>query len=1204
MRKLKQLIVLLLLLGPIALSAQKKSPLVTLSVKNQPLKEVFRSIQSQTGLNIMVTEKILSEAKKVSLTVKDMPLEQALEQCFRNTDLTYDIVEGTIIVKKKTEAANVALTPDAAYPDHIVQGRVINKSGAPLAGATVSIKGKPSHTFTDERGAYAIPADKDDELIFTYVDFKPTQVKVKGRSMIDVILELNDKSMDVVTISTGYQRIERKYLTGSVTSLKMDSLMQPGLTTVDKMLEGRVPGMIYMQNSGQPGAAPKLRIRGTSTFLGSQEPLWVVDGIVQTDPINIPASRINDLDFVNLVGNAVSGINPNDIEQVDVLKDAAATALYGVRAANGVIVITTKRGKPGPPTINYSGSLSFTRRPRYTDRDVYMMNSKERVEASREVMDKQLPLYGYPEGYEKAVLDYYNGLIDYDTYLRRVQRAETMNTDWLKIITQDVISTNHNLRISGGNQQSRYFVSLGYTDDNGVIKGESDKRYTGKMGFDIHYKNVKAQFTISANKNNRRYVPQQLGIMNYAYGTSRAIPLHNEDGSRYFYPVQIPDLGLNAFSRPSFNVLNEMDHSGQTVDASSYTADANINYQLMPGLQFTAVLSYTSGQVTQRAWFDEKTTYVDKIRAQNYGVPAFDPLPFGGELQSSNARQTRYTVRGEIDLSKYLDLQHKHQVNAKLGAEASSAKNSSTDQIHRGYYPERGFSFALVDMSIYKAYAGWVANFGRPQVAEGLTNLVSGLLTTSYIYDEKYILSFSTRSDFSNAFGTRSNERFLPTWTVSGRWNMHKDILRHTDWVNMAAVRFSYGTQGNILPNQTPYTIVQRQPFDASYQQFVSIITSYPNPNLKWEKTNSYDLAIDFSLFNNKVNGSVGGFFKRTSDAFLNKQVSQMNGIPQYVVNGGTLENKGVEISLNFTPVNNVGSNLSKKGFIWRIDPQLGQVFNKLLNNSINSQKNVLVDPRSITYQSFLSGAVPVNGKSINTFYSYRFKQLNDKGVPVFYGLEPGGGDALLAKYANMGKEQLFQTIMVESGRREPVLQGSVSNYMGYRNWTLNFTFTYSVGNKVRLMRIASGNYGTYMPAPQQNLRKEFVNRWRNPGDELHTNIPGLFNTTSPAWWLSHFFPTLPVMASNYYQMYDDSDLRVVKGDYVKLQSVQLTYTFGAELTSRMRVKYCNMALAGSNLFTIANKALRGQDPAQSGISPSINLSIRPVYTFNINIGF
>ncbi len=264
----------------------------------------------------------------------------------------------------------------------------------------------------------------------------------------------------------------------------------------------------------------------------------------------------------------------------------------------------------------------------------------------------------------------------------------------------------------------------------------------------------------------------------------------------------------------------------------------------------------------------------------------------------------------------------------------------------------------------------------------------------------------------------------------------------------------------------------------------------------------------------------------------------------------------------------------------------------------------MLVDPRSITYQDFLSGTVPVNGKSINTFYSYRFKQLDNEGVPVFYGLEPGGGDALLSKYANMGKEQLFQTIMVESGRREPVLQGSVSNYMGYRNWTLNFTFTYSVGNKVRLMRIASGNYGTYMPAPQQNLRKEFVNRWRNAGDELHTNIPGLFNTTRPAWWLSHFFPTLPVMATNYYQMYDDSDLRVVKGDYVKLQSVQLTYTFGAELTSRMRVKYCNMALAGSNLFTIANKALRGQDPAQSGIAPSINLSIRPVYTFNINIGF
>lgn len=1200
MRKLRKPMLLLLLLGPLMLAAQNRPPMVTLSVKDQPLKEVFRAIQFQTGLNIVVSEKILSEAKKVSLNVKDKPFDEVLEQCFRNTDLSYQIVEGTIIVKKKE--APPKNNSDGYFANIVVQGQVRNNDGLPLAGATVAVKGRQSSTITDERGAYAITVYLDEQLVFSYVNYTPQTVKVKGEKMLDIVLEQKNKEMEAVTISTGYQRIERKYLTGSVTSMKMDSIMQPGLTTVDKMLEGRVPGMIYMQNSGQPGAAPKLRIRGTSTFLGSQEPLWVVDGIVRTDPIDIPANKINDLDFVNLVGNAISGINPNDIDQIDVLKDASATALYGVRAANGVIVITTKRGKPGPPTVAYSGSLSYTRRPRYSDNIVNMMNSKERVEASKEVLDKQLPFFGTPEGYEKAVLDYYNGVIDYDTYIRRVQRAETMNTDWLKIITQDVISTNHNIRISGGNQQTRYFVSLGYTDDNGVIKGESDKRYTATIGFDVQYRNFKSQFTISANKNNRNYNPSELGVMDYAYGTSRAIPLTNDDGSLYLYPTKTSDFQSGTFTKPSMNIINEMNHSGQTVDGSSYTADANINYQIIPGLQFTGVLSYTAGQLEQKTWFDEKTNRVALIRGLYAGDPIQDVLPFGGQLQRSDSRQLRYTARGELDFSKYLDMQHRHQFSVKIATEASSTRNSRTSQELRGYYPERGFSFAQIDLNTYKGYAGWLAYYGRPEFKEGRTNFVSGLLNATYIYNEKYVLNFSTRSDFSNAFGSRSNEKFLPTWSLSGRWNMDRDIFQHTDWVNMAALKLSYGLQGNMLPNQTPYTIILKMPLDPFYEQFRSVITYYPNPGLQWEKTHSWDVSLDFSLFNNKLNGTLGVFYKKTTDAFLPKQVSAINGVREYIVNGGILENKGVEISLNFTPVNNLGSDSKRKGFIWRIDPQLGQTFNKLLNNSINSKRNLLVDPKTITYQNYLNGTAPINGRSINTFYSYRFKTLDNEGVPVFYGLEPDGGAALVNKYKQMSKDELYSTILVESGRREPVLQGGISNYFGFRNWTLNFNVTYSVGNKIRLMKIASGNYGTYRPTPQQNLRKEFVNRWRYPGDEQFTNIPGLFNYNRPVWW-STIASDLN-MATNYYQMYDDSDIRIVKGDYLKLQSIQLGYTLGADICSRMRVKFCNLSLTGINLFTIANKALNGQDPTQTGIAPSLNLSIRPVYTFNVNIGF
>ncbi|MBO9635677.1 MAG: SusC/RagA family TonB-linked outer membrane protein, partial [Chitinophagaceae bacterium] len=1086
----------------------------------------------------------------------------------------------------------------------LVNGQVRNKSGLPLAGATIAVKGRPSSTITDERGAYAIATFLDEQLVFSYVDYIPQVIKVKGENFLEIVLEQKDKSMETVTISTGYQRIEQKYLTGSVTSLKMDSLMQPGLSTIDKMLEGRVPGMIYMQNSGQPGAAPKLRIRGNSTYLGSQEPLWVVDGIVQTDPVSIPASRINDLDFVNLIGNAISGINPNDVEQIDVLKDAAATALYGVRAANGVIVVTTKRGKAGPPTVNYFGSLTYTRRPRYTDNGMNMMNSKERVEVSKEMIDKQLPFINSPEGYEKAYLDYNNGLIDYDTYSRKIKQAETINTDWLDLVMQDVFSSNHNISLSGGNQQTSYYASLGYINETGAIRSEYNKLYTGRVRLNVNYKNFKGAFNLEARKNDRNYVPTSIKALDYAYGTSRSISAYNDDGSPYFYSTKLNDnISTNAFTKPSFNILNEIDHSGQSVGGTSYAASTNLNYQLLRGLQLESTLSYESAETEEKTWFDEKTNFVDKIRGEFPGNKQYDALPIGGELSRATTRKFSWTARIQAIFSQYLDKRNKHQLNMLLGTEAQSTKYSKQEQVHRAYFPERGYSFGIIDLREYAAYASWLQSAGMPKITDELNNIAAAYLNTSYIFNDKYVIGASTRSDFSNAFGSRSNEKFLPTWSFSGRWNLDRDLLAHVKWVTMAALRLSYGTRGNMLTNQSPYTVLSKDQYSTVYQGFSSVIQAYPNPNLQWEKVKNYEVNIDFSLFKNKFNGTIGYYYTRTINAFLNKRVSMVNGTSAYTVNGGEIENRGIELQLNFTPINNIGSDGKRKGFVWRIDPNLGQAFNKLFDNTINAKKNVLVDDRSVTFQQFLNGEAPVNGKAINTFYAYRFKELDNKGQPVFYGLEGDNGAALLAKFQKMSKSEVYQTVFVEAGKRQPVMQGSVANFFGYRNWTLNFVITYSIGNKIRLMRLMSGSHGTYKPTSQSNLRKEFVNRWRYPGDELFTNIPGLSDINIIPWWSTGGYFG-PPFANNYYQMYDDADIRIVKGDYAKLQSCELAYNFNPQTCAQLHVKYLRMSLAGSNLHTFASKELNGQDPTQSGSAPGITLSLRPVYTFNINVSF
>lgn len=1238
-------------------SAAALSQNIDLSVKNVPLKKVFTILQEKTGFSFLYGDQTLKEARTVTIDVKNKPLTEVLDEIMKVQRLTYVIRSKTIIVSPNPAISlfidgpfEMQLSNDVTAPIPI-RLKIFDQDLHPLSGASISVKGSKSSGVTDAEGVITINAEIGQTLTISYVGFNSISIKITSPTTAQVVSSQNKaietgikngtrigllngqtlvgndffyiplskktEQLDEAVVYNGYQKIKQKYLTGSVTSLKMDSILQPGLNTVDKMLEGRVPGLTFMQNSGQAGAAPKLRIRGTSTYLGSREPLWVVDGIVRTNPIPIPAERINDPDFVNLLGNAISGLNPYDIDQIDVLKDATAAALYGVRAANGVIVITTKRGKPGPPTVNYNVTGTFTRRPRYTDRAIYMMNSRERIDVSREMIEKHMKLRGGAlEAYEKDIVDYYNGKIDYETFNQRVGRAESINTDWMGNTMRDVFATNHTLSVSGGTPSASYRASVGYRTEPGVIKKESNDLYTGMLNMQMNYRKFKVEFNIQLNKEKRRYTPSEIGLLNYAYGTSRAIPLYNEDGSLYFYSTVNSGTYVNSFKDlKTMNIVNEMDQTGETIETNEYNTSVDLSYEISKGIQLNSKLAYTGGNSGHEIWFSGNSEWVTEQRRISYFQDIFQPeqdvIPFGGELRHQSVRKQNYLISTRLSFNRFLDQRNKHHLTVEAAADLTSNQVNTYNITSRGYYPDRGFSFANIDLARYTAYSYWLASDGRPRIADTKQNAVRPYLTSTYIFNDRYVITASTSQEFSNSFGTRSNEKFLPTWALSGRWNIHEDLLRNQQWVDQAALLVSFGTRGNMLPGQTPYTIFQKNAIDPFYNAPSSNITAFPNPDLAWEKTQDYNGSLQFSILKGRINGSFGYFYIKTTNAFLEKKVSAVNGAPSntYVVNGGTLENQGVELSLNFKVIDNLGAG-NKKGFMWRFDPQLGQVFNKLINNNINS-RNVMVDAATLTFQDFLSGNVPVNGKSVNTFYSYRFKSLDPNyGFPLFYGAELDNKNALAAKYNKMTKEEVFSMVMEESGRREPVLQGGFNNAFVLGNWTLNVTFTYSIGNKIRLLQIASGNYGTFRPSSQQNLRKEFTERWRYPGDEKFTNIPaiqgasGVLDFDQFAWWLNQNSTVTSSFATDYYQMYDFSDLRVVKGDYLKLQYVSLSYNFSAELCKQLHVKGATARLSGTNLFTIANKALRGQDPSQSGSAANINLSIRPVYALNFNVSF
>ncbi|MDE7074816.1 MAG: SusC/RagA family TonB-linked outer membrane protein, partial [Odoribacter sp.] len=1164
---------------------------VDLEVKDATLVKVFNELEKQTGLHFFYSNRELNMKGKVSISVRDADLLEVMTQLLGN-GYQFEVERNTLVIKPQ-------LQQQVAYPARLT-GKVTDEKGQSLPGVTVTIKGTSVGCVTDMEGKYMLhlPESKKYSLIFSFIGMKPQEVAYTGQGEINITMYEEAMEMDEVVI-TGYQNIDKRKLTAAVTTLKADDIRVPGINSIDKMLEGHIPGMIFMQNSGQVGAAPKLRIRGTSTVLGSREPLWVLDGVVLTDPVNVDPAQLNDLDFVNLLGNAISGLNPDDIEQIDVLKDASATALYGAKAGNGVIVITTKKGKVGAPSVTYSVTGTFTRRPRYTDRAINLMNSKERVDVSRELVERGVFYNNIDSwvGYEAAIQDYYNGAINYDEFNRLVGYYETLNTDWFNVVCQDVFSHNHTLSLSGGSEHIRYYASLGLNDEKGAIKGEKNKRYSTTLNLTANYRRFTARFQLQGSMSERDYNPSELGVLDYAYGMSRAVPAFNPDGSRYLYQR----MGGATMPVYNFNVLNEMDNSGDETKGSSVNMQAHVGYNILSDLKLEGTLSYAINNTNQEVYFTENSYYVHKLRQDQ--TERYDLCPIGGELRESNVRNTNWMARLQANYLKSLGNAGKHNVNASAGVEVNSQRYDGFSITRRGYYRDRGKLFASVPTTNSAYYTQFMTSadaLGR--ITENLTNSVAWYAMAGYDYDNRYLLNLHVRGEASNLFGSRANDRMMPIWALSARWNAKRDVLESVDWIEDLALRGSFGYQGNMLNNQTPYMIIrQTTDYNGKYGELTSEVAHYPNPDLRWEKTASTNVTLDFSFLKNKINGSVSYYYKKTRDAFLTKTISEINGVNQYVVNSGTLINKGIEVSLNFTPINRIGLDGGKRGFVWRIDPQLGQVLNELVNNAINNRNNVLRD--EITYSDMLTGNVEIAGEPLNTFYSYRFKGLSSEdGAPMFYGAEDELKEELAAKYKNMEKEDVFLAVMERSGRREPYLQGGVSNYFGYRNFGLSFNLTYSLGNKIRLLKLCT-NYGTTTPKPNDNLRREFVNRWRKPGDENYTNIPGL-NTVDNAhgmpWWngKTHDF------ASNVYDMYDNSDIRVVSGNYLRLSSLSFRYNVDDSFCKKLGIKSAYINLTGTNLFTIANKKLKGQDPAQSGSTPSVNLSIRPTYSCNLSITF
>ena len=730
-------------------------------------------------------------------------------------------------------------------------------------------------------------------------------------------VEMEDELAALVgaIINTGYQRIDRRMSTSSVASISGEDVLQANATSLDNMLQGKIPGLTVLSSSSTPGAATKVRIRGTSTISGNREPLWVVDGVILDDPVSISTEMLNNLDNVNLIGNAISGLNPMDIEKIDVLKDASATAIYGVRAANGVIVVTTKRGKMGAPRVNYSGTLTVTERPSYNK--LNLMNSKERIDVSKEIAAKGLEYSFEPAavGYEGLLFDLYDRKISYDQFLSGVQTLETMNTDWFNLLYHNSVSHKHNLSISGADDKLNYYVSGAYTDENANVRGTGMEQYNimAKVQAKLASR-LTGTVQLRGNITNKDYQHSSISPYSYAYNTSRAIPAFNSDGSYSFYNAE---QGFNA-NPLQYNILHEIANSGRTIKSNSLYFNANLEWAIWDGLRATGTFALNTSNTSEKEWFNDRTYAAAQLRGLDYGIPIpdedvfrdqFCSLPYGGELRSSETRNFGYTARLQLDYSKYIK---GHHISGSAGFEARSTKYNGISSTQWGYLPDRGESFVTIDPIQWPLYNEMVMN-SPDVVTNTLSNYLSWYGVLSYAYKSRYILNGNIRADGSNKFGQDRSTRFLPIWSVSARWNiMNEPFLENVMWMNELSVRGSYGIQGNVSDDQTPSMIIQLGSMDEISGDYISTLSKLPNPFLKWEKTVSYNIGLDFSLFENRLSGTFEYYYKKGNDQIVSVEVAQTTGTSSMSLNVGDIMNKGYEFILNAVPVRT-------KDFTWSL---------------------------------------------------------------------------------------------------------------------------------------------------------------------------------------------------------------------------------------------------------------------------------------------
>ncbi|MBS7563892.1 TonB-dependent receptor [Mucilaginibacter sp. Bleaf8] len=1003
-------------------SAKTYSQQVTLNEKNTSLKKLLSTIEKQTGYHFLYDKMDLAAAKAISIQMRNAPVSQAMEVAFKDQPLTYKIFTETIVIRKKDAPLNASIVADQT-----IQGKVVDEQGLGVPGASVKVKGTTTGATTDVNGSFSLRvADANSTLVVTSVGFTSQEVALGGRTTLTISLKTETRLLNAV-VAIGYGAQRKSDLTGSVASVKSETLQERPATNVEQQLQGRVAGVNVSINSGRPGGSTNVIIRGANSINANNSPLYVVDGVIGAGPINY--------------------LNPNDIESIDVLKDASSTAIYGARGANGVIIVTTKRGSNNGGRVNYNSYVSFGTMARKLD----VLNSKEfiQVEDNAYRNAQKYDPTGFAQGKYKNPQDYRRTLPN----LFDSNGNPLYDTDWQKEATQTAVSNNQNISFTGGNKETSYGLFLNYANENGIVRESNLRRFSGRFVFDSQIKPwMKVGGSLTFNNVDDHQVDNGTGGLTITRMMVETLPI---------IPVMYPNgkYGSNA-DYPNMeggeNPVNLQRNRYDLYRTQTTLGNVYVNLNLTKDLEFRSTLGVNTNN-QQGDFYSSRT-----LRQLSADVQ--------GEARIDNTRQNYWQTENYFTYNKKIN--DNNRVNAVLGLSWQANDSFTNRAITQGFTDDFFQYFNLGAGSNPQAPSSYFYKWSM--------NSYFGRL--NYTLNEKYLFTVTGRYDGSSKFGENKKYAFFPSaafaWRVS-----EEGFLKNNKTISNLKFRTSYGLTGNseITPYNSLAFLTNSTAIFGGTRASGTSISTLANPDLKWERTAQFDAGIELGLFNNRISFEGDVYYKKTTDMLLNAPVPISSGFSSIYKNIGSLSNKGVELALNTV-------NIKTSNFNW----------STTFNISINKNKILaLGEANDDIFPSpyFLSNTNIIRvGESAGAFYG-RVREgiwgTNEAAEAAKYGKLPGD-----VKHKDInGDGQINDADRVIIGKGLPTGFGTFSNTFRYKQLDLTVDLQYMYGNDILNLSRHSGEDRT----GQANSYATVLNGWtpQNQNTMIAENRPASAGYTS-----------------------------------------------------------------------------------------------------------